>query len=154
MTAGASSYSNQGGISVTAAPVGLGLYLQKLALDPVDMNFRSIAKPKIPAIPKISPGEGLPAAAARALSDLFAVQAREVGYARAAATAFDRSQGAHVKKATDWEKKQVRASGKYAAQLANALLAEAKLWPKVKAALVDTALADCHGDIRRRARLC
>lgn len=131
------------GIAIWAAlHMGLGLYFQKLALDPVDMNFRSIAKPKIPAIPKISPGEGLPAAAARALNDLFAVQARELGYARAVATAFDRSQGAYVKKATDWEKKQVRAAGKYASQLASALLAEASLRPRVKAALAGSALAD------------
>jgi hypothetical protein len=47
-----------------------------------------------------------------------------------------------VKKAIDWEKKQVRASGNYAAQLAKALLAEASLWPRVRAALADSAFAD------------
>lgn len=134
-----------GGVALGLAAAvfcGAALYEQRLADDPVDLNFRSVAKPRIPVLPKLSAGEGLPAPVARALNDLLAAQAREIGYARAVATAFDRSQGAHVKKATAWEEKQVRASGKYAAQLADALLTEARLWPKVKAALSDSALAD------------
>jgi hypothetical protein len=121
---------------------GLGYTFERLAADPIDLNFRSIAKPRIPVVPKFSPPEGLSAAAEEDLNDLLALQAREIGFGKAIATAFDRSQGAHVKKAIDWEKKQVRASGNYAAQLAKALLAEASLWPRVRAALADSAFAD------------
>jgi hypothetical protein len=125
-----------------AIHIAVGLYALKQAFDPVDLNFRSIAKPKIPVVPKVAAGEGLPAASARVLNDLFAVQAREIGLGRAIATAFDRSQGAHVKKQTTWEKRQVQAAGRYAAQLASALLADASLRPKVNAALADSGLAD------------
>jgi hypothetical protein len=125
-----------------AIHIAVGIYAVKQAFDPVDLNFRAIAKPKIPAVPKVSAGEGLPAASARVLNDLFALQAREIGLGRAIATAFNRSQGAHVKKATAWEKRQVRAAGVYAAQLASALLTDASLRPKVNAALADSGLAD------------
>jgi hypothetical protein len=125
-----------------AIHIAVGLYALKQAFDPVDLSFRSIAKPKIPVVPKVSAGEGLPAASARVLNDLFAVQAREIGLGRAIATAFDRSQGAHVKKQTTWEKRQVQAAGRYAAQLASALLTDASLRPKVNAALADSGLAD------------
>jgi hypothetical protein len=107
----------------------------RAARDPVDPNFRAIAKPKTPAVPKVVAGNGLSAAAAAAVNKLLAVQAKQIGLARAIVTAFDRSQGAHVKKQTAWEKKQVQAAGRYAAQLATLMLTEAKLRPGVRAAL-------------------
>jgi hypothetical protein len=113
--------------------------MNRASRDPIDPNFRAVAKPKFAPAPKVSAGEGLSAAAAKALNDLFVLQVRESGLADAILTAFNRSQGAHVKKQTAWEKKQVRAAGRYAAQFAAALLAEAKLRPKVKALIAESA---------------
>ena len=112
----------------------LGSRWDQIARDPVDLNFRAIAKPKTPPVPKVAAGEGVPAAAAAGFNKLFALQAKEIGLSGAIVTSFNRSQGAHVKKQTAWEKKQVLAAGKYAAQLSALMLAEAKLRPSVRRA--------------------
>lgn len=129
-------------VAVGGVALGVAATIHYLSRDPIDPNFRVIAKPRIPAIPKVSAVEGLSAAAAAALNKLFAVQAQEIGLGRAILTAFNRSQGAHVKKQTVWERKQMLAAGKYAAQLATAMLSEVKLRPDVSLELDDPDLAD------------
>jgi hypothetical protein len=111
-----------------------GAYALNLSRDPVDTNFRAIAKPQTPPVPKVASGEGVSASAAAVVNRLLALQAKQLGLARAILTAFNRSQGAHVKKQTAWEKKQVRAAGQYAAQLSELMISEAKLRPSVRRA--------------------
>lgn len=114
---------------------GAGAAMHALALDPIDPNYRIVAKPKMPPAPRVAAGEGVSRAAASALNELLALQAKEIGLAAAILTAFNRSQGAHVKKQTVWEKRQMQASGKYAAQLSALMLSEAKLRTRVKSEL-------------------
>ena len=133
------------GVAVALAggvALGVGLALHKLARDPIDPNFRAIAPPKIPPAPRVAPGEGLSADAAKAMNTLFATQVQEIGLSRAILTAFNRSQGAHVKKQTTWERKQMLAAGAYAGQLATAMLTEARLRAAVREALDDPATPD------------
>jgi hypothetical protein len=106
---------------------GSGLGFNQMANDPVDPKFRSIVKLKIPPAPKAAAGGGLSAAAASAFTKLFAVQAKEIGLGRAVLTSINRAQGAQAKKQTEWEKKQMRAAGKYALQHAAALLEDVRL---------------------------
>jgi hypothetical protein len=136
-----------GGVTVEIPPLAIvfaalaaescaaGVVYHNMALDPIDLNFRIVAKPKTPSAPKVAAGQGLSAAAAASLSKLLSLQAKEIGLGRAIVTAFNRSQGAHVKKQTDWEKKQVRAAGTYASALSSLMLAEAQLRPSVRRAL-------------------
>jgi hypothetical protein len=107
---------------------------QQVALDPEDPNFRVVARPKTPPAHKVVAGKGVSPAAAAAINKLLAIQAKEIGLADALVTAINRSQGAHVKKQVEWEKKQVRAAGTYASQYAALILAEAKLSPSVRRA--------------------
>jgi hypothetical protein len=122
-------------LAVGGLGCGAALAFNSLSQDPVDPSFRSIAKASAPPPPRVSAGPGFPAAAASAFNALFAVQAQELGLARAILTAFNRSQGAHVKKQMTWEKKQVLASGRYAAQLSALMLKEAALRKKAAAFL-------------------
>lgn len=119
---------------------GSGLGFNQMANDPVDPRFRSIARPKIPPAPKAAAGGGLSAEAATAFTKLFAVQAREIGLARAVLTSINRAQGAQAKKQTAWEKKQMRAAGSYASQLATALLDDVRLRGDLVRALDDPDL--------------
>jgi hypothetical protein len=114
-------------LAVAGLGCGASLAFQNMALDPVDLTFRSVAAPETPPAPKVSAGGGLSASAANALNALFAAQAKEIGLARAIVTAFNRSQGAHVKKSSSWERKQVLAAGRYATQLRALMLREPKL---------------------------
>ena len=77
--------------------------------------------------------------AATALNKFLALQAKEIGLAGAIVTAFNRSQGAHVRKQVEWEKKQVRAAGTYAEQYATLILAEVKLSASVRRAFTSPA---------------
>ena len=101
-----------------AALIAIALYAHSISKDPIDPNFRAVAKPVIPPVPRISAGPGLTAAAAAALTRMLRIQMQEIGLSRAILTAFNRSQGAFVKKETTWERKQMLAAGRYAAQLA------------------------------------
>ena len=121
--------------ALAAESCAAGAVYHNMALDPIDLNFRVVANPKTPPAPKVVAGQGLSAAAAGSLKKLLSVLAKEIGLGRAIVTAFNRSQGAHVKKQTDWEKKQVRAAATYASQLSSLMLAEAKLRPSVRRAL-------------------
>jgi hypothetical protein len=131
--------------AVAGLTCGSALTLDYLSRDPIDPRFRAIAAPTSPTPPRISPGDGLSAAGATLLNALVSLQAREMGLARAILTAFNRSQGAHVKQQTEWERKQMRAAGRYAAQLSGAMLAEAKLRLRLKAALAGSALEEAVG---------
>ena len=121
--------------ALAAESCAAGAMYHNMALDPIDLNFKVVAKPKTPSTPKVAPGKGLSATSAAALSKLLTFEAKEIGLTRAIVTAVNRSQGAHVKKQSAWEEKQVRAAGTYAAQLSSLLLAEAKLRPAVRRAL-------------------
>ena len=118
--------------ALAVAAFAISAYSAYMSRDPVDPDFRAIAKPKTPPAPRVASGEGVPAAAAAAVNKLLSLQVKQIGLARAILTAFNRSQGAHVKKQGEWEKKQVRAAGTYAAQLSALMLAEAKLRPRVR----------------------
>jgi hypothetical protein len=128
-------------IGVAAAFAGAGVGFTALSRDPVDSNFRVVAKPTFPPEPKITAGADVSERGAAAARKLLAIQMREIGFVRALQTALNRSQGAHVKKQTAWEKKQMQAAGRYAAQLAAALLADAKLRPSVVPALAGSEVA-------------
>jgi len=121
--------------ALAAESCAAGAVYHGMALDPVDLNFKVVAKPKTPPAIKVSAGKGVSTASASAVNKLLALQAQEIGLGRAIVTAFNRSQGAHVKKQTEWEKKQVRAAGTYADQLSSLMLTEAKLRPVVRRAL-------------------
>jgi hypothetical protein len=112
----------------------LALNYWKLASDPPDPRFRVIAKPTTPPAPEVATGQGVSAAAAAAANRLLGVQAQEIGLMRAMLTAFDRAAGAYVKKQTTWERKQMVASGGYAAQLATLIQSEIKLRASARAA--------------------
>jgi hypothetical protein len=114
----------------------------KMANDPVDPNFRSIVKPKMPPTPKASAGGGLSGTAATAFNKLFAAQVKEIGFGRALFTSVNRAQGAQAKKQTTWEKKQMRAAGAYAAQLAAALLDDVARRQDLARVLDDPDLGD------------
>ena len=129
-------------IAMAGVSCGVALTSSYLSRDPVDPNFRVVAKPKIPPASKVSAGEGLSVAAATAGNELLAVQVQEIGLSRAVLTALNRSQGAHVKKQTAWERKQMLAAGKYAGQLATAMLNEVKLRPGLREALDDPDTPD------------
>jgi hypothetical protein len=142
------------------APVGIalgvlaGIHCMKaflddqMARDPVDLGFRVVAKPKTPAVPTVTAGKGLTAAGAAAVNRLVAVMAKEIGLARAIVTAFNRSQGAHVKKQTSWERKQMLAAGRYAGQLSALISSEAKLRSSIAHALapVDVSFDDAYAN--------
>lgn len=123
-----------------AALIAIALYAHSISKDPIDPNFRAVAKPVIPPVPRISAGPGLTAAAAAALTRMLRIQMQEIGLSRAILTAFNRSQGAFVKKETTWERKQMLAAGRYAAQLATAMRVDVRVRPQVGAALVGSAL--------------
>lgn len=128
-------------IGVAAAFAGAGVGFTALNLDPVDPNYRVVAKPRFPSPPKVTAGDGVSERAAAAVRKLLGIQMREIGLQRALLTSLNRSQGAHVKKQASWEKKQMQAAGRYASQLAAAVLADVKLRPTVVAALADTEIA-------------
>ena len=49
-----------------------------MALDPIDLNFKVVAKPKTrQSTPKVAPGKGLSATSAAALSKLLTFEAKE-----------------------------------------------------------------------------
>lgn len=121
------------------ASAALALNFWKLSLDPPDPHFRAIAKPRPPPAPTIAAGEGVPAAAASALTALIALQAKEIGLQRAIITSVERAGGAYLRKQTDWERKQMLAAGGYAGQLASLLRAEVELRGRARAAF-DTPL--------------
>lgn len=95
-----------------------------------------------PPAPKATAGGGLSAAAATAFNQLFAAQVKEIGLGRALVTSINRAQGAYAKKQTAWETKQMRAAGPYAAQLAAALLDDARDRPELSRALSGPEVAD------------
>lgn len=121
--------------ALAAESCAAGAMYHNMALDPIDLNFKVVAKPKTPSTPKVAPGKGLSATAAATLGKFLIIEAKEIGLTRAIVTAVNRSQGAHVKKEAAWEEKQVRAAGTYAGQLSSLLLAESKLLPSVRRAL-------------------
>jgi hypothetical protein len=125
-------------LALAAVSCAGSLGYAKLASDPVDLSFRSIAKPKPPPAPKVATGEGVSPAAATALNALFAVQVEEIGLMRAMLTAFDRATGAYVKKQPEWERKQMLAAGGYAGRLSALMQSELGLRAKAAAAFDST----------------
>lgn len=121
-------------LALAAVSCAGALGFAKLASDPPDMNFRSIARPKAPPAPRVSAGQGVSSAAAASINSLFAVQTQELGLMRAMLTAFDRAAGAYVKKQTAWEKRQMLAAGRYASRLSLLILEEVKLRTRARAA--------------------
>ncbi len=112
----------------------------QLSFDPVDTNFRAIAKPRVPPSPTVAAGGGLDAAVAAALNKLSAAAVRQIGYGRAVVTSVNRAQGARMKKQRTWEERQMRAAGRYAAVMAATLDDEIRLRRDLRRVLADVDL--------------
>lgn len=107
-----------GGIEIAILGIGSGYY-SGLAADPVDKNYRKVAKPVKLSLPSAS-STGLPAAIVTAIDRLAADAAKEAGLGPAIDTAINRSQGAYGNDPAA-EKKQLDAARGYARQLADLL---------------------------------
>jgi hypothetical protein len=131
VSGGAGGIAGNVGGSLSTLSCGGGDGMTKLSFDPVDTRFKTIAQPRIPNVAKVVAGGDVSAALARAFNDLFAARARGVGYAGAVITSINRAQGAYAKKQKTWEKKQMRAAGRYAKSLASAFDEERQVRPRV-----------------------
>jgi hypothetical protein len=112
-------FTAAGGVNAT---VGWGF--GKLAVDPVDTHYTSVARPHYGHAPRLRPGHGLTAKQAAALNALMQAQFRAAGLASAVSTAFDRFSGAAIAANTYWQQQQREGARRYAGQLASTLTTE------------------------------
>lgn len=133
--------------SVTkACAVGFGLLsggtwvlsgeLNKLALDPADLNYTVIAVPLTPTPTLLTVQVGIVQSEADSFNALLTNQAQAIGLARAITTSINRAQGAYISGATDWETKQMQAATQFAIQLSALLKLESNLYANINQSLI------------------
>jgi hypothetical protein len=101
----------------TTGAGALAKILDQAAIDPSDPNFTVIARPNIPSIPSLQPGNGLTGREAAAFNNLTKIDAAIVGTAFAAITSANRAQGAKDANSAYWEQRQSQVTQNYAHQL-------------------------------------
>lgn len=113
--------------------------LDRIAKDPADPNFTSIALPVVPSLPQqpIVAGEGITQQVADALNALFTNQEQAIGLMSAILTSLERAQGAHEVGDTFWEVRQLKVAQQYMTQLVTLLSASTELNANLQRVLQD-----------------
>jgi hypothetical protein len=114
------------GAGLGVAVIGAGLFIaagyaiEKATNDPIDNNFKSLARPRPPEpyIVKAKPGTQIDANVANALNAVLENQAKAIGLDRAIMTSINRAQGAAVANEPTYEKLQMKNAREYAGKLA------------------------------------
>jgi hypothetical protein len=131
------------GCGLGVAALGAGLFItaayaiEKASEDPIDNNFKSLARPRPPEpyIVKAKPGTAIDADVANALNAVLENQANAIGLDRAIMTSINRAQGAAVAKESTYEKLQMKNARGYAGKLAIVLRESAGLRSKAASKL-------------------
>jgi hypothetical protein len=144
------------------AGIGAGLLLVavhaiRIADDPIDNNFKSLARPRPPrpVFVKDQPGTPIDADVANAINAVLENQANAIGLGRAIMTSLNRAQGAAVANEPTYERMRMKNARQYASRLAIVLRESAGLRSKAvselhKADLVFKLTEDQAYNIRGR----
>jgi choice-of-anchor C domain-containing protein len=104
-----------------AAHESLARSLHHLAQDPPDPNYTTLPTATAPSVDAIAAGEGISAGTAQTLNTMSNHLADAAGQARAALTAIERAQGAHLAGDSNWERQQSLAAAGFLNALATRL---------------------------------
>ena len=90
----------------------------KLEHDPPDKRFRQTVVPRAPPLKPVSRGAGFPAPVADAMDPLIATLGRQLVLTEAILACMNKAWGARKAHDKVWEQRQMRAAGRFAAQVA------------------------------------
>jgi hypothetical protein len=120
---------------ISVGHMAYGQYALSKASDPPDKNYKQLAKLGVPKLPAIRPGNGVTLAEAEAANAILANVARVSANDAAFITSFERAQGAYAARDGTWDRRQSRATAKYARAEAKLLDAQPALDVALKRAV-------------------
>ncbi len=111
-------YGPGGNLFAAAYHSALAAHYNKLANDPIDSNFTSIALPNPPKFPPLTAASGLSQQLVDALNACLTNVEQFIGFSYALLTSVDRESGAQLARNGYWQDQQTQAASKYAQRLA------------------------------------